>query len=370
MPSKIKLLYVTNQICGAAGLERVLSIKARLLAEAYNYEVHIITLNQGNTELFYDFGTNIKFHDLSLSGPPIKYIRQYIKQFKSKVYSIEPDVISVCDDGLKAFFLPFILNKPCPMVYERHVSKEIENTADKFNLLKWIKKEVTYRLMYLGGKQYNKFVVLTKGNLKEWPLKNLKVISNPLSFSKDVTKSPLDKKIVLAVGRQDFQKGYDRLLDAWREVIKTNPLWELHIYGKKDYTLHLDTLSENYNIGKSVHFFDPIKNISDAYQNASIYVMSSRYEGFGMVLIEAMIHGLPCVSFNCPHGPSDIIDHNKNGLLVENGNIKSLAQSITKLMNNVNTRKQMGSEAIDKALVFSPEIILEQWHKLFKSLIP
>ncbi|WNH10249.1 glycosyltransferase [Thalassobellus suaedae] len=283
----MKILYITNQICGAAGLERVLSIKARLLAESYNYDVHIITLNQGNADLFYDFGTSITYHDLSISGNPLIYIKQYTKQLNAKVKEINPAIICVCDDGLKAFFLPSILSKPCPMVYERHVSKEIENTSEKFNVLKWLKNKVIFKLMYFGGQQYDKFIVLTKGNLKEWYLKNTMVINNPLSFYKEVPKSNLDKKIVLAVGRQSYQKGYDRLLLSWKEVLNSNPDWELHIYGKKDPNLNLETLAKEYNINSSVNFFDPVKNISDVYQKASIFVLSSRFEGFGMVLTES-----------------------------------------------------------------------------------
>src|SRR5690606_21208095 len=176
----MRLLYITNQICGAAGLERVLSIKARLLAELYHYDVHIITLNQADTELFYDLGTNITYHDVTVVGNPFTYIKEYTKQLRKKVKTINPGIILVCDDGLKAFFLPFILKKPCPMVYERHVSKEIENTTEGFNLISWFKNKVTYKLMYWGGNQYDKFVVLTKNNLNEWPLKNTIVINNPL----------------------------------------------------------------------------------------------------------------------------------------------------------------------------------------------
>ncbi|WP_159020234.1 glycosyltransferase family 4 protein [Algibacter sp. L3A6] len=369
MLSKIKLLYITNQICGAAGLERVLSIKARLLAENYGYDVHIITLNQGKTELFYDFGNSITHHDVLVYGNPLIYIYKYIKELKHKVKLINPDIICVCDDGLKGFFLPLILRKPCPMIYERHVSKEIQNTTDNFNVLIWLKNKIIFNLMYFGGRRYDKFVVLTEGNLREWPLKNIMVISNPLSFKKEVVKSNLDKNIVLAVGRQSFQKGYDRLLLIWQKLALSYPDWELHIYGKKDTSLKLDEITNNYNINSSVKFFDPVKDISQVYQKASIFVLSSRFEGFGMVLTEAMLHGVPCVSFDCPYGPSDIINHNKNGFLIKNGNIQDFSEAISRLIEKKDLRKLMGRQAIDDALKFSPTIILDQWNTLFKSLI-
>ncbi len=364
----MKLLYITNQICGAAGLERVLSIKAKMLAEDFNYDVHIITLNQDDTPLFYDFGNAITYHDISLPNGKIGYVKTYMSEMKSLVKTINPDIISVCDDGLKGFFLPLILGKPCKMIYERHVSKEIEKENDTFNLFKWLKQKLTYNLMYFGGSFYDKFVVLTKGNLNEWPLKNTVVINNPLSFADNVPTSNLSSKIVLAVGRQDYQKGYERLLESWVNVQKVHPDWHLHIYGKKKPELQLSELTKTLKIEKSVSFFDPVKNISNVYKNSSIFTLSSRYEGFGMVLTEAMVHGVPCVSFDCPYGPSDIVDHSENGFLIPNGDVKGFSDAIIQLISNTTLRYDMGKAAKEKAMVFKPEKILNTWDTLFRSL--
>jgi len=364
----MKLLYITNQICGAAGLERVLSIKATALADNYGYEVHIITLNQGKLPLFYSFSKKIKYHDITANGNSINYFRKYLIGIKAKVNEIAPDVISVCDDGLKGFLLPILLRKPCPMIYERHVSKEIEKTTEKINLFKSIKRHIIYKLMYYGGASYDKFIVLTQKNLNEWPLKNTLVINNPLSYNLDTKKSDLTEKVVLAVGRHSYQKGYDRLLSAWEKVIIANPDWKLLIFGKKDKSLGLKKIADDMNLHNSVYFNDPVKNINEQYQKASIFVLSSRYEGFGMVLIEAMIHGVPCVSFDCPYGPSDIIDHNRSGLLVKNGDINDFANQIKKLINSEKLRREIGKKAVEKARKFSPEIIIPQWVELFKSL--
>ncbi len=365
----MRLLYITNQICGAAGLERVLSIKAKLLAEAYHYDVHIITLNQGDMPLFYDFGNAITYHDIELPQNKLGYLKGYVKQLRSYVKKIQPDVISVCDDGLKGFFVPLLIGKPCKMIYERHVSKEIEKENDTFKLLPWLKRKLTFNLMYFGGRYYDKFVVLTKGNLNEWPLKNTMVINNPLSFSDTVPRSTLTNKIVLAVGRHDYQKGYERLLESWRLVMQQHSDWKLHIYGKKNPSIKLDALAQTLNITNAVSFFDPVKDISNVYQNSSIFALSSRYEGFGMVLTEAMVHGVPCVSFDCPYGPSDIIDHDVNGVLIKNGDTEAFAKALSKLMSNEDLRLQMGQAAKEKASHFKPEKILNEWDALFRSLL-
>lgn len=121
-------------------------------------------------------------------------------------------------------------------------------------------------------------------------------------------------------------------------------------------------------IGDTVNFHKPVKNIEDKYEQASIYAMSSRFEGFGMVLIEAMSYGLPCVSFDCPYGPSDIITDYKDGILIENGNIQSFADAIIKLIENQSLRQDMGENAQVKAQNYVPEKIMQKWDALFKSL--
>ena len=362
----MKLLYITNQFCGSGGLERVLSVKAGHLAEM-GYEVHISSLNQGDLPLFYEFSNKLIYHDITANGNKLKSFREYIKGLKKVVNKVKPDIILVCDDGLKGFLVPFFVNKPCPMIYERHVSKNIEVQKDKSSFIDKIKLKITSAIMNFGAKKYDKFVVLTKGNLAEWNLKNLAVISNPLSFYTS-ERSSLKNKKVIAVGKQSFQKGYDRLLKSWSQVIKKHPEWNLEIYGKIDASQGLIEQAEALGIQKNVHFFPPTKNIKEKYKEASIYVLSSRYEGFGMVLIEAMAYGVPCISFDCPCGPSDIISDNIDGILVPNGNTEMLADKINFLIENENTRMKMGKQAKENVKRFLPENILKQWDDLFKSL--
>ena len=366
--SKIKLLYITNQICGSGGLERVLSIKASYLADTLNYEVHIITLNQGNNPLFYKFSDALIYHDITAIGNPLKYFLRYAKGLRKIINLVKPDVISVCDDGLKGLFVPLFIGKPCPMVYERHVSKNIEVKSDTTSYLQKFKLKLVFGLMNLGAKSYDTFVVLTKGNLKEWPLINIMVISNPLSFyPSDV--SSLENKTAIAVGKHCHQKGYDRLLKSWVLVSEKHPDWKLEVYGSIDKREGLHGLAETLNIASCVQFFPPEKHIGEKYQKASIYVMSSRYEGFGMVLTEAMAYGVPCISFDCPHGPADIINNNEDGYLVPNGHIKLLSENIIKLIENESKRKEMGQHARENVLRFSADAIVPKWDELFKKLI-
>jgi len=362
----MKILYITNGIGGAGGLERVLAIKASYLAEHKNHEVHILTLNQNPDTIFYEFSPKVIYHNIVVNGNPLRYILQYSRGMKSVVNKIKPDVISVCDDGLKGFFLPIILSKPCPMIYERHVSKII-SLGPNPGFVKRMVSGFKFSLMNFLAKRYDRFVVLTNDNLPEWNLNNAIVIPNPLSFYPQESSSLEDKK-VLAVGKQGFQKGYDRLLKSWEIVNDKHPDWILEIYGKHDASEKLGELAKQLNIENSVRFFDPVKDIEKKYLETSIYVMSSRFEGFGMVLTEAMACGVPCISFNCPCGPSDIISHGTDGFLIENGDTEIFAKAIQTLIENDDLRKEMGQRAKENARRFLPEIIVGEWDTLFKSL--
>ena len=363
-----KLLYITNAIDGSGGLERVLSIKASYLAEKLNYEVHILTLNQGNEPLFYEFSDRLIYHDILTNGSNIYYFLSYKKGLKKVVDLVNPDIISVCDDGLKALFVPWFINKPCPMIYERHASKNIFINNDSLNVFQKVKFKLLNWFMHVGAKKYNAFVVLTNDNLKEWPLNNLKVIPNPLTFYPKDIGLLINKKII-AVGNHGFQKGYDRLLQSWKIVTKHHPDWQLEIYGKIDEEQKHLRLAESLGIKKNVKFFNPVKNIHDKYNEASIFALSSRSEGFGMVLIEAMAYGVPCVAYDCPCGPKDIITNKKDGFLVPNGDVTNFAEQLMVLIENRELRLNMGQYARLKAATYLPIHIISHWESLFKNLI-
>ena len=363
----MKLLYITNAINGSGGLERVLSVKAGYLAEKLGYDVHILTLNNGHINLFYGFSNKIILHDIPVSGNPISYARSYFSGIKNTIINVNPDIIVVCDDGLKAFFLPTLLGKSIPIIYERHVSKSIE-IGKGFGIWKLIFVKMKMKLMDVLASTFTKFIVLTKGNTKEWKGKNIQIIPNPLPFYPEESASLLNKKVI-AVGKQSYQKGYDRLLQSWQIVSRIHPDWQLEIYGKFDASQKLECLAKSLGIEESVHFFEPQYSIKDHYLASSIYVMSSRFEGFGMVLIEAMACGVPCVSFDCPHGPGDIINDNRDGYLVENGNTKALAEKLNVLIKDTDLRVLMGKNAKENAKRFLPENIMKQWDEVFKSIV-
>jgi glycosyltransferase involved in cell wall biosynthesis len=363
----MKLLYITNGITGPGGLERILSLKASSLAENYGYEVNVLSLNELGIKSFYDFSSTIKFHNIEVKGNSLNYFISYTKGMRRKVSEISPDIIIVCDDGLKGFFLPLLLGKPCPMIYERHVSKNIFFNENSRFFAKFFTK-IKFLLMNFLAKNYDKFIILSEGTREEWKLDNIMVVPNMISFYPNEA-AKLSNKTVVAVGKQSYQKGYDRLLQSWVSVNKKHPDWVLNIYGKSDSSQKLLKLATKLNIKESVFFFEPVKNIDQKYLESSIYVMSSRYEGFPMVLLEAMACGLPCVSFNCPTGPEDIIKNGEDGFLIENNDTEEFALAINFLIENEDQRQIFGNKARRNIERFNSESIMSVWDSLLRSLL-
>lgn len=364
----MKLLYITNQISGPGGLERVLSIKASYFADTFKYEVHILTMNDTPDQLFFEFSPSIQIHNIRVPSNKFGYVKSYMAKINQTIKKVKPDLVLVCDDGLKGLLFPFLFRTSAPLIYERHVSKEVARGTGPNTVFNKLRTRMVYTLMKWGGKRFDAFVVLTKGNLKEWDLNNTHVIPNPLPFHKG-DMANLENKVVIAVGKQSFQKGYDRLIQCWIEVQKHFPEWQLHIFGSKDPGKETEKQVERLQLSSTIKLFEPVRNIREKFTASSIHVLSSRYEGFGMVIIEAMACGLPSVSFDCPYGPSDIIDDGKNGFLIPNGDIDALAKALMDVMGDFKKRKEMGKYAFESVDRFAMPVIGKQWKNLFEQLV-
>lgn len=364
----MRLLYITNGVNGVGGLERVLSVKTKLFIEKENYEIHIAGLEGTNFDFFYAFDPSIIFHSIHVAGNPILYMYRYISEIRKLIKKVQPGILIVCDDGLKAFITPFIRGNNIPIVYERHVSNHIFFNDEQSSLQKVIVNIKVGIMNYLSP-YFSVFVVLNEGNKKEWRHKeNIRVIENILSFSPK-TVSSLESNRVIAVGKQSYQKNYERMIDVWKEVSEEYPDWQLRIYGKKSDKIHLEEKIISSHLENKVILCNPDKHIMERYLESSVFLMTSRYEGQPMVLLEAMACGLPSVCFDFDHGPREIIKNRNNGFVVPYEDDKEFVNCLSSLLGDIKLRKQLGQNAKITSEKFSGESVFKKWDQLFKSLI-
>lgn len=366
----------------AGGVERVLTLKANYFAEHFGYDITIILTEGKDKPLFYPLSDKIRVINLDVNFEEmwtcsflkkifvyLKKQRIYRKRLTEELMRLRPDItisllrreinfINHIKDGSKKIG-ELHVNRANYRNFEAGDSSAFKNLFAKF----WMRSLVSHL------KQLDRFVVLTEEDKASWTeLNHVEVIPDPLAF--DIGEvSPLTTKRVIAVGRYVYQKGFDLLLQAWEKVEKQHPDWELAIYGMGDRTPY-EQLMDQLQIDRSrCHLNGSTSDIKKEYLNSSLFVFSSRFEGFGMVLIEAMACGLPVISFDCPCGPKDIVRHNEDGLLVPSGNIDSLAEAIQQLMSNDQKRQQMASAALVNVQRFQLDEIVGKWKSLIDEVM-
>ena len=217
-------------------------------------------------------------------------------------------------------------------------------------------------------KRLDRFVVLTEKDKEAWvELNNVYVIPNPLSFAPQ-TISKLTEKRIIAVGRYSHEKGYDLLLKTWSIVQNKISDWRLEIFGEGDRSQY-DRMVSSLNIDRHrCVLHGRSDNIQVEFINSSLAVCSSKFEGFGLVITEAMVCGLPVVSFDCPWGPRAIINDGEDGLLVENGNVEKLAEALVEMVQHPEKLRSMAAKAVENVQRFKIDQIAEKWKSIFDAL--
>ncbi len=368
----MKLVFIANRINGATGLERMVLYQANYFVENFNYEIDIILLDQKSQDKdsLFKINNKIKTHHLDVSQKGILRYISKIKGINEELKKILPQIVIVCIDEVFGLYLSYFINKECPIIYERHTTRNLNLDMVSNSKKARFKNLVKKTLIGNSGKGYDRFVLLSDEHRKDWKhLDNIEIINNPIVLDTKNKQALLKNKIVVAVGRQDFVKGYDMLLKSWQKVVKVNPDWKLKIYGKISKKLKLKELSAELKISKYIEFHEHTHDITSAYLEASILACSSRIEGFPLVITEAMSIGVPTVSFDCPYGPAAIIRHDEDGLLVSPNKIDDLANSINFLIENKDIRLKFGNRAKENIQRFSPEKTLTKWELLFENLL-
>jgi glycosyltransferase involved in cell wall biosynthesis len=360
----------------SGGMERVLANKANYLA-AHGYEVMIVTTDQRNRKPFFTLSPRIRSYDMGINydenndkGFLNKVLHYPFKQRKHKkrltklLCDLRADIVisMFCNE------VSFIAGIPdgSKKILEIHFSKFKRQQYGRkgiWKLADWWRSRTDEKTV---GK-FDKFVVLTQEDKGYWGgLPNMEVIANATNNWGEYTAF-LTNKQVIAVGRYDYQKGFERLIEAWRLVYNRFPDWKLTIVGDGELRNELTQLIETYNLDAVIELKKSLPAILPEYLNASFLVMSSRYEGLPMVLLEAMSVGLPMVAFDCKCGPKDLITDGEDGFLVAEGNTGLLAERIMQLMEAPDLRKKMGQAAKIKSGLYAESAIMEKWMDLFNN---
>ena len=375
-----KLVYVTPALYMAGGVERVLTLKANYFAEHFGYDITIILTEGKDKPLFYPLSNKVKVVNLNIGFEElwtcsfIKKIfvylnkqRQYKKALTKELMRIKPDITI----SLLRREINFIndIKDGSRKIGEMHINRANYRNFNTENasLIKNIFSKIWSYSLLRHLQKLDKLVVLTEKDRKSWvELNNVVTIPDPLSLS-PMTISPLTEKRVVAIARYSHEKGIDLLLKAWSKAEKETPDWRLDVFGDGDRTSYEQLIDELGIDGNRCQLHARTNDVEKEYCNSSIFVLSSRFEGFGMVITEAMACGLPVVSFDCPWGPRSIITEGKDGILVENGNIDALASALSRMMCDDNLRHFMSSNGIRNVQRFKMETIGNQWKTLFES---
>lgn len=379
----MKIVYYLPSLYAPGGLERVITFKANYFADNFaDYSVTIITSEQVGKKPHFALSPNVKHIDLGISfdypfnqkklEKIIKYPFRYYK-FKSRLTKTLKELKADIVISTLRRELNFIhsIHDGSIKIGEFHVTRHSYHVGplNTGNFLQRLLKRKLSNLWVSNLQKLSKVILLTHEETGFWPeLNNTTVIPNPIITPIPNQTNNYDLKQVIAVGRYAPQKGFDLLINSWAIVSKKHPSWILRIYGegmRQELQDQIDKLSLN----KNCILEHTVNNIADKYSESSIFVLSSRFEGFGMVITEAMACGIPPVSFACPCGPRDIIKDEINGLLVDNGNIEALAEKIIYLIENKELREKLGTQARISSEQYRIKNIAAQWNELFYSLL-
>ncbi len=372
----MKIAYCLAGTYNPGGMERIVVGKANWLA-AHGYEVAIVTTEQAGRPDFFPLNENISRVDLdimyseTLQLSPIpkffdrtRRMKWHRKKLTTFLFDFRPD-ITISTFGNEVTFLPKIKDGS-KKIAEIHFSRWFRLQANRRGVWKWIDKVLTWQDKKALSR-YDKFVGLTHEDLKNWNnVPNVEVIPNFVTIKPPKHPATLSQKSMIAVGRLAYQKGYERLIAAWAIVYIRFPDWKLNIYGGGELQSVLQHDIDTRHLESVITIHKPVSDITSRYLESSAFVLSSRFEGFGLVLTEAMACGLPLISYTCPCGPRDIIQDGYNGLLVPEGDVEALANAIIKVIEDRELRLEMGRNALEESKKYLQDDIMPRWVDLFQ----
>ena len=381
----MNLLYCIPHLYNSGGMERVLTQKVNWLAAHTDYTITIVTTEPtptGMSDIYFPLDKRVKVVALNVDFNAdyhkclfpkwlghTRRMRLYRQKLTDYILREKIDLcISLCGKEIA-----FLNQLPCRTIAESHFAKEQRTQLLMANHSGWfwalLGRVRTWQLVQ-SVKPLERLVVLTDADKAAWEkagCTNVTVIPNPCAINSRKSKVESRKtKTVLAVGRLHEQKGFDLLLQAWKPIEKTYSDWSLRIVGEGPKRAELEAQIESQDL-KRVVLAGATNNVLDEYEAASIFVLSSRYEGLPLALIEAMWSGLPCIAFDCPQGPAELLAENR-GWLVPDGDIAELTAQIAYALSHPEEALKCAQKAQTFAqTTYSEAAIMPQWVQLIES---
>lgn len=370
-------------MAATGGTERMITEKANYLSERFGYDITIISCFQSQNENnIFQLSNKVKQKNLG-----IPYFSQYKYKYPKRLWikwkmnkllkksiikaveTIDPDILI----GVSRFNANIISSIKCraKKVIECHEARynTIYDIREKPSFLERLFSKVySYCYFHTIEQNANAVVVLTEKDKMMWGrAKCVEVIPN-FSTMAVCHVSDCTTKRVIAVGRLTWEKGFDRLIEAWGMVSSKHPDWHLDIFGQGNMHDALITLEKKYK-ANNLTIHNTSSNISKEFTKSSICAVTSYFEGFSLVILEAMKHGVPCVAFDCPFGPGSILDDSICGFLVENNDINLFAEKLCNLIEDEYLRKQFSKAAIEKAKSFDVDTIMSKLKLFYEQLV-
>ncbi|AEE17230.1 glycosyltransferase family 4 protein [Treponema brennaborense] len=356
-----KIAIVIGNISTGAGTERAVTNLANMLAESKEYNATIISLySKTIDEPYYNLADSVSVIHLSLNKTSkLKRAKSYIK------------FIQLTKKIVKEKKLDYILGTThalnCLMYFTGKIVKKIACEHMNYDACPWISTKIR-KLIY---PKLDAVVLLTNADASHYTFiadKKRFVIPNSLSFFTEKS-ADYNLKRVIAVGRLTEQKGFDILIQMSQRLKEHIPEWHIDIFGEGEEKEELDSLISSLEVNDFIKINAPTKDIQKELLNSSIYVMTSRWEGLPMILLESKACGLPIISFDCPEGPADVIEDGVDGYLVEFGNEEVFINRLISLCKDNAARAEFGKLARLNSAKFSSESIYKRWNNLFITLM-
>ena len=366
------IAFIIEADYNSGGMERMLTTIANRLTEWF--DITIITAFNEGRESFFTISETVKQVDLGLAQDdyPSGKLRKkaYRERLEAYLVAHRQDVC-ISLGSLEYGFLPRIKDGSKKVLWF-HFALNYDLLTTHMSSISLVNRCVgrlrqVNRLLCARG--YDRVVVLSKADARQWRrfVRHVSVIYNPVAI-KPQRVVDYSVKRAMAVGRLDRQKGFDTLIAAWKKVVERYSDWQLDIYGDGPQKEELQRMIEDDGLQQTVLLHGRTDDVASEYARHSLFVLSSRYEGFVLVLVEAGICGLPLVSFDCQQGPAEIITP-ENGILVRPvGDVAALATAISKLAGDAELRRAMGQQALKLASRFNLEDIAGQWKEMLSTL--